>query len=78
MQLVLLATVVLAASVKSYSLYATTVDVSEMMPAVIMNGQAHAPNQYRLLFPVLWKVATSMGISSQAADQALVICSILF
>jgi hypothetical protein len=74
----LLATIVLAASVKSYSLYATTLDVSELTPAVIISGQAQAPNQYRLLFPVLWKIATSMGIDAQAAEQGLVIGSIVF
>ena len=77
-QWVLLAVVVLAASVKSYSLYATTLDDAEMMPATIINGQAHAPNQYRLLVPLLWKAATSLGSDPETADKAIVIVSILF
>jgi hypothetical protein len=75
---ILLAVVIIAASVKSYSLYATTLDASEMMPAVIAGGQAHAPNQYRLLVPLLWRATTSIGITSQAAERGVVIVSILF
>ena len=75
---VLLAVVITAASVKSYSLYATTLDGSEMMPAVIASGQAHAPNQYRLLVPLLWRAATSMGIGSRTAEHGIVIVSIMF
>jgi hypothetical protein len=75
---VLLAAVIIAASIKSYSLYATTLDGSEMTPAVIASGQAHAPNQYRLLVPLLWRAATSMGIGSGAAERAIVVASIVF
>jgi hypothetical protein len=77
-QWVLLAAVIVAASVKSYSLYTTTLDDREMMPAVIASGEARAPNQYRVLVPLLWTFATANGVPAPAAERLLVVLSILF
>lgn len=70
--------VVLAASVKSYNLFATTLDHPEHMPQTIAGGLAHAPNQYRLLVPLLWKGASSAGLDGPKADVAIVVFGILF
>ena len=77
-QWLLLALVVIAASVKSYSLYATTLDDRELTPAVIAAGQAHAPNQYRLLVPRLWNALCTFGVRPATAEQVIVVVSMVF
>ena len=77
-QWLLLTVVIAAAAVKTYSLWTTTIDAREMMPAVIAAGQAQAPNQYRVLVPLLWRGATSLGVGADAADRGIVAVSIVF
>jgi hypothetical protein len=78
LQAALLALVVMAASVKSYSLFSSTLDAVELMPRTIANGQALAPNQYRVLVPLLWKAGVGSGIAPDTAERAIVAFSILF
>jgi hypothetical protein len=74
---VLLAVIVLASSIKTYSIYSTTVDSPELSPMSILSGKASAPNQYRLLAPLAWRGAVLTGMSTETADRAVVIASIL-
>jgi hypothetical protein len=78
LQAMLLALVVIGASVKSYTLYASTLDSVELMPRTIASGQGLAPNQYRVLVPLLWRGAVALGIGPDAAERAIVAFSILF
>jgi hypothetical protein len=78
LQVALLVVVVIAASVKSYSLYSSTLDAADLMPQTIASGRALAPNQYRVLVPLLWKGAVGLGIPSGAAERGIVAFSILF
>lgn len=78
LQAALLAVVVLAASVKSYSLYVSTLDDAQLMPQTIAMGQGLAPNQYRVLVPLLWRASVAHGIAPGTAERAIVLFSILF
>jgi hypothetical protein len=74
----LLAVIVLAASVKSYSGYSATPDHPELTPRNILSGNARAPNRYRLLAPLVWRMAASAGIESDTAEKGVVFASIVF
>src|SRR3954468_13712009 len=75
---ILLVIVILAASVKAYSLYSTTLDVRALQPDMVLRGRSPAPTQYRLLFPLLWQITTSVGVPAGNADKAVIFASILF
>ena len=77
-QWALLAVIVLAASIKSYSAYSTTLDYPDLTPRNILSGNARAPNRYRLLAPLLWRMAASTGIDAETADKGVVLVSIVF
>ena len=78
LSIALLVVVIISASVKSYSLYSSTLDAAQLMPDTIASGRALAPNQYRVLVPLLWRGAIGVGIGAGAAERAIVAFSIVF
>jgi hypothetical protein len=68
-----------ALTLATYSLYSKTSDSYLTHPGDILAGRSKAPNQYRLLVPLLWRLLQSTGLfSPDRSDRIIVFSSILF
>ena len=67
----------LALSVRTYSWWTKGFDDPVHHPNTILSGNSLAPDQYRVLYPLLWKTV-SLVLGEQDGDKGLLFVSILF
>lgn len=77
-RVVLLTVFILATSLRMYSFWMKGIyHLPQRWPANVLAGHSAPPDQYRVLYPLLWKAATAV-LDGALADRAMLFATIVF